>query len=102
MPAEPDLIDEVLAAPAGVALLEALESSCRADLGLFELIETSDPDAVDRATEPVLTPEGQLQSNRAFVRGLGSHHGMARIRRAVGWCALAGVAACAIAVALST
>ena len=58
---EPDLIDEVLAAPAGVALLEALEASCRRDLGLFELIETSDPDAVDRATESVASmPFGEL------------------------------------------
>jgi hypothetical protein len=58
-------------------------------------------DDIDSRGHSVLTPEGQLQSNRAFVRGLGSRYGMARLRRAVGWCALAGVAACAVAVALS-
>jgi hypothetical protein len=47
----PDLIDEVLAAPVGVSLLEALEASCRTDVRWFEVIETSDPDAVDRAAD---------------------------------------------------
>ena len=51
MPALPDLIDEVLAAPAGVSLLEALEASCRTDVAWFESIERSDPDAVERAAD---------------------------------------------------
>lgn len=54
MPALPDLIDEVVAAPAGVSLLEALEASCRRDVAWFESIERSDPDAVDRAADFVM------------------------------------------------
>ncbi|MCB0966718.1 MAG: hypothetical protein KDB37_07770 [Ilumatobacter sp.] len=49
----------------------------------------------------MLTPEGQLQSNRAFVRGLGSRYGDSRVRRIVGWCALAGVAVCIVAAVLA-
>ena len=59
-------------------------------------------DDIDSRGHSVLTPEGQIQSNRAFVRGLGSRFGPESVRRAVGWCALAGVAICvAAAIALA-
>ena len=48
-----DGIAEVLASPGGVALLDALEAEQREDLGLFEVIEESNPGAVDRAAENV-------------------------------------------------
>lgn len=58
-------------------------------------------DDIDDRGHSVLTPEGQLQSNRAFLRGLGSRYGDSRVRRIVGWCALAGVAVCIVAAALA-
>ena len=61
-----------------------------------------DVEDIDSRGHSVLTPEGQLQSSRAFVRGLGGRYGQARVRRVVGWCALAGVAACVLAIALTT
>jgi hypothetical protein len=50
-------------------------------------------DDIDSRGHSVLTPEGQIQSNRAFVRGLGSRYGAGRVRRLVGGCALLGAVA---------
>lgn len=53
MSTDRDGIEEVLASPGGVALLDALEAEQREDLGLFEVIEESDPGAVEGAAENV-------------------------------------------------
>lgn len=54
-------------------------------------------DDFDSRSHSVLTPEGELQSGRAFVRGLGSRYGDSRVSRIVGWFALAGALLCVVA-----
>lgn len=54
-------------------------------------------DDIDSRSHSVLTPEGELQSGRSFVRGLGSRYGDSRVSRIVGWCALAGALLCVVA-----
>lgn len=51
-------------------------------------------DDMDDRGHSVLTPEGQLQSNRAFARGLMGRYGAARVRRTVGVAALIGAIGC--------
>jgi hypothetical protein len=45
-------------------------------------------DDIDSRGHSVLTPEGEIQSYRAFARGLGGRYGAARVRRVVGLGAL--------------
>lgn len=47
-------------------------------------------DDIDDRGHSVLTPEGQIQSNRAFARGLGSKYGVERVRTRIGALALVG------------
>lgn len=58
-------------------------------------------DDIDSRGHSVLTPEGELQSARGFVRGLGSRYGDSRVSRVVGGLALVGAALCVVAALLT-